>query len=53
MRQTPMVSKMVEVQQVVEVLEEEADLLKYPDQQSVEDVARRSLIFSKVNGTDM
>ena len=48
-----MVSKIVEKQQVVkvlevlEVLEEEADLLKFPDQQSVEDVARRSLIFQK------
>ena len=33
-----MVSKIVEKQQVVEVLEEEADLLKFPDQQSVKDV---------------
>ena len=42
-----MYSKMVEVQQVVEMLEEKADLQKYPDQQSVEDVARRNLIFQK------
>ena len=53
MKQTTMVSKMVEVQQVLEVLKEYAHLLKYPDQQSVKDAARRNSTFSKVNGTDM
>ena len=38
-----MVSMTVVVQQVVEVLEEEADLQQFQDQQSVEDVAKRTL----------
>ena len=41
-RQLHMYSKMVEVQQVVEVLEEEADLAKYQDLLSVVDVAKRN-----------
>ena len=53
MKQTPMVSKMVEVQRVLEVLEEYAHLLKYLDHQSVKDASRRNLTFSKVNVTDM
>ena len=53
MRQLHMSSKMVEVQQVVEVLEEEADLPKYQDLLSVVDVAKRNSTFSRVNGTDM
>ena len=50
-----MYSKMVEVVEAVVVLEElveKADLPKYQDQQSVEDVAKRNSTFSRVNGTD-
>ena len=47
-----MASKTVVVQQVVEVLGEKANLPKYQDQQSVEDVAKRNSTFSRVNGTD-
>ena len=37
---------------MVEVLEEEADLPKYQDLLSAEDVAKRNSTFSRVNGTD-
>ena len=37
----PMASKMVEVQQVVKMLEEKADLPKYQDLLSVVDVVKR------------
>ena len=47
-----MSTKMVVVQQVVEVLEEGVDLSKYQNLLLVEDVAKRNSTFSKVNGTD-
>ena len=48
MRQAPMVNMMVEVEpMLVVVLEEGADLQKYRDHQSVDDVARRSLTFQE------
>ena len=54
MRQTPMVNMMVEVEpMLVAVLEEGADLPKYQDQLSVEDVAKKNSTFSRVNGKDM
>ena len=53
MCQTPMVSMMVEVEPVVVVLGEGADSPKYRDILSVEDVARKNLTFSTVNGKDM
>ena len=48
-----MYSKMVEAVVVLEELVGKADLPKYQDQQSVEDVAKMNSTFSKVNGTDM
>ena len=50
-----MYSKVVQVVEVLEALEElveEADLPKYQDLLSVEDVAKRNSTFSRVNGTD-
>ena len=52
MKQLHMSSKMVEVQQVVDVLKEGVDLPKYQDLLSVENVAKRNSTFSRVNGTD-
>ena len=42
MKQVPMISKMVELQLVVVVLEEEVDSQRYQDRLSVEDVAKRN-----------
>ena len=52
MSQLHMSSKMEELQQVVEVLEEGAYSLKYRELQSVGDKVRRILTFLKVNGRD-
>ena len=48
-----MVNMMVGVEpMLVGVLGGKADLPKYQDRQSVEDVAKRNSTFSGVNGTD-